>query len=215
MGMLAYSTLSSVVVAYAFLIAGTGGLLLASVNLGEPGSGVGTLMETVLVVNLVWIDRVWDSSLTFQVNAMRLFGILGFVGWLIELVLRRLGWLRHQERPLLSRVKRSVMGLAVLTLTLCTILFAAMLSVEWAGNPSLTRRVLQGGLTAFGMGAIIFAFAVPALALSLGIQASRGVVAHAIAEAAVVWSAGGSSPVPGSVESRSVTDGPAPSELSR
>lgn len=213
MGMLAYSALSPVVVAYAFLIAGTGGLLLASVSLGEPGSGIGSLMETVLVVNLVWIDRLWDSSLTFEANAMRLFGTLGFLGWLIEVVLRRLGWLRYQKRLFLSRVKRSVMALAVLTLTLCTLLFTAMLSVEWAGDPSLTRRVFQGGLTAFGMGAIIFAFSVPALVLSLGIQASRGLVAQAVASAAVVWSTERSSPTPGSIESRSPYDRPPPSQV--
>lgn len=52
MGMLAYSTLSPVVVAYAFLIAGTGGLLPAGV-VPMAQDSPGGLAEQILILNRV------------------------------------------------------------------------------------------------------------------------------------------------------------------
>lgn len=179
MGMLAYSTLSTVVVAYAFLIAGTGGLLLAGVvPLAQDSPG--GMAEQILFLSLAFFDLVWSQDLSFQENALRIFGILGLVGWLIELVVQRVRPSQGTPPPFIALVRRRVIALSALTLALCSLMFLAMFRVEWAGDPSLTYRVLRGGLTAFAMGGIIFVASVPPLVASLGIRAIREPVYQAI-----------------------------------
>lgn len=180
LGMMGWSALSPVVVAYAFLIAGTGGLLLASADLGTNESALAQLAETFLVLNLVWIDRAWSSDLSFQQNALRLFGLLGYVGWLLELVVWRIRGGPPARQGLVDRLKGRVLRLGVFTLGLCSVMFAAMLTVEWAGDPPLWRRILQGGGTAFGAGLLIFVLSVPGVVLHLGIGEIRGPVTRAI-----------------------------------
>jgi hypothetical protein len=175
MGMLAYSTLSPVVVAYAFLIAGTGGLLVAGLVPMAQDSPGGPA-EQILFLSVAFFDRLWSPELSLQENALRVFGILGLVGWLIELVVQGVRPSQGAPPPFIALVRRRVIALGALTLALCTLMFLAMFRVEWAGDPSLTYRVLRGGLTAFAMGGIIFAASVPALVAALGIRAMRGPV---------------------------------------
>jgi hypothetical protein len=182
LGVAAWSALGPVVVAYGFLTFGTVGLVLASTTSAEDPSTAAGVIETVVLTALVSIQPFWSDDRPAQENIVRVFGLLGLVGWMLELAYRRITGIPERRRSFVELVKRRITALGIATLVLCGVLLMAMLSVEWAGDPPVARRLLQGGATAFGMGAIIFVASVPALITSLGIRAIQGPVARAIAQ---------------------------------
>lgn len=179
LGILAHSAFSPVVVAYAFMIAGSAGLVLASTQT-EPSGSLAAFVERVALFNLGWLDQLWNREASFQDNALRLFGLLGLIGWMLEPVVRRIRPPRPGPDGWWAELRHGVIRLGMLTLVVSSVMFGAALTVEWAGDPPLIRRVVQGGAMAFGIGTIIFLASVPALAMTRAIHALRAPVARAI-----------------------------------
>lgn len=188
LGVTAHAILSPVVVGYTMLLLGTLGFALVGGGINEEGGSARMLVEAFLARGGgEWIDFLWRENLSFEGNALRLFGGLGLIGWLLDLLVGLVRGRPPVDRPIGARAKRLFVGLAAFTALVCLALLAAVLSIdEWAGDPPFWQRVLQGGATTLAMGSILFIASAPAVLAWFGLREARGPVAAAIA-ARTVW----------------------------
>jgi hypothetical protein len=183
MGIGGYMVLSPVIVGYTFLTLGALGFALLGGGVAEDGSLVQDAVLAALAIgDGAWVDVVWRRDLAFEENALRLFGGVGLVLWLGELVLSRFRKQRETPPPdLLDRLKRFVMGLAVLTTLLSTVLLVGVLTTQAREVGLDTVFVIRAIFTAYAMGGVLLLFCSPALAFWFVIDAARGPVADIVA----------------------------------
>jgi hypothetical protein len=181
LGIVAYSCLSPVVVGYTILVLGTLGLGLVVGGINEQGSTIQDILGHLFsVADGAWVDFVWRSDLSFEQNALRLFGGLGFLLWLIEQAVRP--WRRApraQRRPT-DQFKRLWSRLGLLTALLCTVTLAAALIIGPGGQDLTLVWALQAVLTLYLMGALLLLGSTPALAGWFFLHQARRRVAAAI-----------------------------------
>lgn len=189
LGITAHAVLSPVVVGYTVLLLGTLGFALVGGGINEEGGSARVLLEAFIARGGgEWIDVLWRPDLSFEANALRLFGGLGLIGWLLDLLVGLVRGRPPETRPWIERAKRLVVGLAAFTAAVCLALLAAVLSIdEWAGDPPFWQRVLQGGATAFAMGIIIFAMSAPSVLAWFGLREARGPLARWIGVGQEPW----------------------------
>lgn len=184
LGIVAYSCLSPVVVSYTILVLGTLGLGLVIGGINEQGSTIRDLLGHLFsVADGTWVDFVWRSDLSFEQNALRLFGGLGFLLWLIEQATRP--WRREprtQRRPR-DQFKRLWARLGLFTVLLCTVTLAAALIIGPGGQDLTLVWALQAVVTLYLMGALLLLGSTPALAGWFFLQHARQRVAAAILNA--------------------------------
>ncbi|NBC13879.1 MAG: hypothetical protein GVY09_11145 [Gammaproteobacteria bacterium] len=181
LGMLAYSCLSPVVVSYTVLVLGTLGLGLVVGGINEQGSSIRDILGHLFsVADGAWADFVWRGDLSFEQNALRLFGGLGFLLWLMEQAIRP--WRRApraQRRPT-DQFKRLWSRLGMFTAVLCTFTLAAALIIGPGGQDLTLGWALQAVVTLYLMGALLLLGSTPALAGWLFLQHARRRAAAAI-----------------------------------
>lgn len=186
LGVLAYSMLSPVIVGYTFLTLGTLAFALLGGGLNEEGSLVqSTVLAAVALGDGAWIDRVWRPDLSFEQNALRLFGSAGLVLWGIEVLV---GLVRRPEprppAPVVDRLKSTFLRLAVFTAILCAVMLVSVLVIG-PGEGLTVGWAIRAALTAAAMGGIVFLVSAPALLGWFFVNEVRGPVARAVVEAPV------------------------------
>lgn len=182
LGVTAHSVLSPVVVGYTVLILGILGFALVGGGINEEGGSARVLLEAFFARGGgEWIDVLWREELSFEANALRLFGGLGLIGWLLDLLVGLVRGRPPVERSFTDRAKRLFFGFAGFTALLCLGLLVAVLGIDqWAGDPPFWQRVLQGGATALAMGAVLFLMSTPAVLAWFALREARAPVAAAI-----------------------------------
>lgn len=188
LGIVAHSVLSPVVVGYTMLILGILGFALVGGGINEEGGSARVLLEAFFARGGgEWIEFLWREELSFEANALRLFGGLGLIGWLLDLLVGRVRGRPPVERRFTARVKRLFFGFAAFTAVLCLAMLVAVLSIdEWGGDPPFWLRVLQGGATTLAMGTILFLMSAPAVLAWFALREARTPVARAIEGGSVI-----------------------------
>lgn len=182
-GILAFSLLSPVVVAYTFLTLGAVAIALLGGGVDKEGSVVQNVVFAALAVgDGALIDWMWRRDLSFEQNAFRLFGGLGLILWLADLV-----WARIRPGPpprdegAWARFKTSYRRLAVFTLVLSLVILAGLIAAGPGGDEYEPAWSLRAALTAFGMGASVLIFTTPSYVAWSAVNAMRGPVSGIIA----------------------------------
>ena len=183
MGIGRYMVLSPVVVGYTFLTLGALGFALLGGGVAEDGSLVQDAVLAALAIgDGAWVEWVWRRDLSFEENALRLFGGVGLLLGLGELFVSRFRGRRETPPPdLWDRLKRFATGLGVFTALLSTVLLVGVLMTQSREVGLDTVFVLRAVLTSYAMGGVLLLFCGPALAFWFFIDAARGPVAEVIA----------------------------------
>jgi hypothetical protein len=183
MGMVAYAILSPVVVSFTMLILATLGFWLVAGGINEQDGIARILVENlVAIADGQWIDWLWRPELSFEGNALRLFGLLGFVGWLVDLVVRRIRPAAvDPPAPLLTRTGRVVLRLGLLTAFVCLALLAAVLVAPRGPDQGPGALwIVRAVATTAAMGGIWYAATAPAVIAWYVLNELRPVVAGAV-----------------------------------
>ena len=183
MGIGAWTVLSPVIVGYTFLTLGALGFALLGGGVAENGSLVQDAVLAALAVgDGAWVEWVWRRNLSFEENALRLFGGVGLLLWLGELLLSRFRTRRETPPPdLRDRLKRFAFGLAGFTALLSTVLLVGVLTTQSRDVGLDTMFVLRATFTAYAMGGVLLLFCGPSLAFWFFIDTARGPVADLVA----------------------------------
>jgi hypothetical protein len=183
MGIGAWMVLSPVIVGYTFLTLAALGFALLGAGVAENGSLVQDAVFAALAIgDGAWVEWVWRRDLSFEENALRLFGGVGLLLWLGELLLSLVRRRRGTPPPdLWHRLKRFAFGLAGFTALLSTVLLVGVLMTQSRDVGLDTMFVLRGIFTAYAMGGVLLLFCGPSLAFWFFIDAARGPVADVVA----------------------------------
>ncbi|MEJ2538415.1 MAG: hypothetical protein P8188_00305 [Gemmatimonadota bacterium] len=183
LGMVAYATLSPVIVGYTLLVLAVFAFGLLGGGLTEDGSLVQNAVLAALAVgDGAWVEWVWRRELSFEENALRLFGGVGLLLWVGDLVLStvRRGGKETPAPAFLEAFKGLFVRLGLFTLGLCTVLLVSVLVVQ-AREVGLTMGWgVRAAATAYAMGLAIFLFSIPALVAWFVMDRARGPLARAI-----------------------------------
>lgn len=175
-GIVAYSFLSPVVVGYTVLTLGVLGFALVGGGINEQGSAVQRFVENAFALGGgVWIDWVWRRDLSFEQNALRIFGAVGVLFWIGEWVWSRIRGTSPAGTAPWQRFKRLYIRLAVCTAILCTALLVAVLAIG-PGRPVTVGWSVRAAVTAYAMGLVLLAFSTPPLLFWFAINQMRGPV---------------------------------------
>ena len=184
MGMFAYSIVSPVIVMYTMFVLAVVAFALLGGGAGQEGSLVQNAILALLALgDGAWVDTVWSPELSLERNALRLFGSLGLLLWLLELATSpfRRGAGGEVARSDWERFRAFAARMGLFTLALSTVLLFSVFVIQ-AREVGLTAVfVLRGTLTAYAMGLLLLLFSAPALALWFLVQVARRPVAAAIA----------------------------------
>lgn len=183
MGIVAYMVLSPVIVGYTFLALGALAFALLGGGIAEDGSLVQDAVLAALAIgDGAWVEVVWRRDLSFEENALRLFGGIGLLLWVVELLVSRVRRRNGTPPPdLRDRLRRFAVGLGVFTALLSTVLLVGVLVTQSREVGLDTIFVLRATFTAYAMGGVLLLFCGPSLAVWFFIDAARGPVANLIA----------------------------------
>jgi hypothetical protein len=186
LGILGYSALTPVIVGYTLLTLATLGLLVVAGGGNEQGAPLRELILRALAIgDGAWLEWVWSEERTFEQNALRLFGGLGLLLWLIEqatLLFRRP---RQVPSEPMGGFLRLVRRLAVFTGILATLILLAGVVIGPGGEPLTALWGLRAAATAYGMALILLLSCVPALAVWFALGRVRAwILAQAAGDAA-------------------------------
>jgi hypothetical protein len=183
MGVLAYSMLSPVIVGYAVLVFGVVAFGLLGAGIEQDGSLVQNVVFAVLAVgDGALVDWMWRPELSMEENALRLFGTLGVVLWVGELVLSPFREPDEGDPPSFwVRFRSFFTRMALFTASLSFLLLVAVLLTQARVVGLTPGFVLQAAFTSIAMGAVLLLFTAPTLAVWFTLQAARRPVAALIA----------------------------------
>jgi len=186
MGIAAYMVLSPVVVGYTFLTLAALGFGLLGAGVAEDGSMVQDAVLAALAIgDGAWVDVVWRRDVSFEENALRLFGGIGLLLWLGELLLSRFRRRSDVRRAdIWDRFKRFAIWMTAFTALLSTVLLVGVLVTQAREVGLDALWILRAAFTAYAMGGVLLLFFGPALAFWFFIDAARGPVADIVAGAA-------------------------------
>jgi hypothetical protein len=189
LGILAYSALTPVIVSYTMLTLATLGLLLVAGGGNEQGTPLRELILRALAIgDGAWVAWLWSEDRSFAQNALRLFGGLGFLLWLIEQVTLPFRRWRQEPRVSLGSFLPLVRRLAVFTGILATLILTAGVVIGPGGEPLTPLWVLRAAATAYGMGLILLLSSLPALGVWFALGRARDwIVARAARVAATPY----------------------------
>lgn len=166
-GLLAYTILSPAIVSFAVLILGTAGFWLVAGGINEQDGIARIIVQNVAgIADGRWIEWAWRRDLTFEQNALRIFGMVGLAGWILDLAvgLVRGNSVEVERPPLPTRLVRVLLRLGVAVAALCLALLAAVLLAPRAPHQgSATLWVVQALATAGVMAVLLYVITAPSI----------------------------------------------------